>query len=328
MNGRRWALVAAAEDLETAAWAKAIAAVGGQEPRRVPWSAVLDGSAAFKAGELVHALRLIPTTPARYGGSRERYEGLAAALDRLQTLVTEAGATVTVEPGDALLALDRLRCSQHLATAGITIPLPGRRVLRQRYAEPGDAVTEVRGGGIFTTLTPARTRDGYELRNSRRQREYRDYGFRAIADTAVVRDLLEQHEEVVGVENLSYIYVDGDLYRFRLAVVDGEVTHAAGRFGEFRLAREYYGGRRREVEAFQATRGETWAELVALAERAATAFPGLRSVGVDVTAGPRGDDLAVYDIDPFGARLPGALGLINGGGEGLDVASTTVRAWL
>jgi hypothetical protein len=35
----------------------------------------------------------------------------------------------------------------------------------------------------------------------------------------------------------------------------------------------------------------------------------------------------VYDIDPFGARLPGALGMPGTAGEGLEAAATALRGW-
>jgi hypothetical protein len=45
-------------------------------------------------------------------------------------------------------------------------------------------------------------------------------------------------------------------------------------------AREYFGGRRREIDAYRRRFGaDAWQDLIAIAERAAAAFPGLRAVG-------------------------------------------------
>jgi hypothetical protein len=191
----------------------------------------------------------------------------------------------------------------------------------------------------------------------------------------MVRDLLGRDDETYAVADLPTAYLNRVQYRFRFSVVDGRVTHAAGRPADLRPAREYFGGRRREIEAYCARFGASaWQDLIGIAEQAAAAFPGLRSVGVDLAPDqvgrrdinrgtPDPDAIAkakkhmselsekfgivfpeiplrmdaassptvahdvVYDIDPFGAHLPGAHGLPGTTGEGLDVPATVLRGW-
>lgn len=329
MSDLTWALVCTPDDPAVAAWTAAAATLGAPPPRLVPWSDVLGGAAVFRAGELVHAERLIPAAPNRYGGSRSRYERLAAALRTLHERIAADGATATAEAPAVLLALDRQRCTEHLAATGVPVPQAGSRFLRQRFAEPGDAVSESRGG-IRTTLALVRTRTGFELRHTLHGQHYAETGGDGAVDEAgIVGELLAREDEIFAVDDLPTAYLNDAQHHFRFAVVDGNVTHAAGRLADSLLAREYYGGRRREIDAYHHRFGpEAWKRLIGIAERAAAAFPGLRTVGVDIAASQTGGPDVVYDIDPFGARLPSALGLPGTAGETLEVTATALRSWM
>lgn len=334
----RWALVAAPDDPAVPAWFAAAEPAGVAEPRLVPWAEVLDGRARFAENELVHAERLTPTVPLRYGGSRHRYEAHADARRVLDGLLADSGARATIESATVLLALDRQRCTAHLAAAGVPVPEPGEKFIRQRFAEPGDAVSNLIGH-IWTPMALIRTRSGFELEHRPVRRLYRQEGDESNgADTGIVQDLLDRDDEPYKVADLPTAYLNSVQHRFRFAVIDGRVTHAAGRPADVRPVREYYGGKRREIDAYRTRFGAAaWQELIRIAEQAAAAFPGLRSVGVDlapvqVNRDPTNPASAlppdvVYDIDPFGARLPGALGMPGTAGEGLEVAATTLRGW-
>jgi hypothetical protein len=252
------------------------------------------------------------------------------------------------------------------------VPEVGGSVVRQRFAEPGDAISQV-GDRIQTPFALFRGRAGFELRHGSAGQYYHpgkdgdDDG----ASAEAVRDLLEREDETYSVKDLPTAYLNSIQYRFRFAVLDGRVTHSVGRPAETRPAREYFGGKRREIEAYRARFGaDAWQDLVGIAEHAAAAFPGLRSVGVDLAPDQRGrhdiirpapdpeeaarhwqrwaDNLIqagrtpppkpdfgrplipndlVYDIDPFGPRLPGALGLEGPGAAGLEVPAAMLRMW-
>jgi hypothetical protein len=330
MSTLNWALVHAADDPAISAWTAAAATAHAPKPRLVPWTDVLDGTARFGDGELVHAERLIPATPTRYGSSRERYERLAAALSTLHTRLAADHAAATTDPAAILLALDRKRCSEHLAAADVPVPEAGESFVRQRFAEPGDAISEDHGSVVITALAVTRTRNGFELRHTPHSGHYRGVDDEhAVDEAGSVRDLLAREDETFTCGELPTAYLDGAQYRFRFAVIDGQATHAAGRLADKPPAREYFGGRRREIDAYHRRFGaEAWHRLIGIAEQAAAAFPGLRAIGVDIAASQvKGPDV-VYDIDPFGARLPAAPGLPGTAGEGLEVAATMLRSWM
>lgn len=323
-------MVAVPEDPAIGMWTRAADATGVARPRIVPWAEVLDGSACFTAGELVHAERLTPAVPLRYGGSRARYEAFAKALGLLDALIASAGATASADSTALLLALDRQRCAEYLSVAGVPVPQVGGEVVRQRFAEPGDAIFHV-GVHIRTPMTLLRSRSALELRHQSAQRAYRGAKHQSddeIVTGEIVRDLLEREDETYRVKDLPYAYLNEALYRFRFAVLDGRVTHAVGRLADDRPAREYFGGKRRDIAAYCERFGDSaWQDLIRIAEHAAAVFPSLRLVGVDVAPDQTGGRDFVYDIDPFGPRLPGALGLEGTAGEGLELPATVLRAW-
>lgn len=330
MSDLRWALVHAPGDPAVSAWIAAAAAMDAPRPRLVPWDDVLSGAANFSGGELVHAERCTPTVPTRYGGSRDRHERLAAALATLNTRLAAANATTTADAAATLLALDRKRCAEHLAVAGVPVPGAGGRFIRQRFAEPCDATSEDRRGSILSTLALVRTRSGYELRHTLHMDYFRGAGDdHADDEKERFSELLTHDDETFTVDDLPTAYLNDAQHRFRFAVIDGRVTHAAGRLADKPMAREYYGGRRREIDAYRERFGaEAWQRLIDLAEQAAHAFPGLRAIGIDIAASQvNGPDL-VYDVDPFGARLPAALGLPGTAGAGFEVPATMLRSWM
>lgn len=329
MSGLNWAAVCVPDDPAYAAWTSAAKAADAPAPRFVSWSDVLDGTAAFSTGELVHAERLTPMTPARYGGSRARYERFAAALDTLHTSLAEAGATATTRAADTLLALDRLRCAEHLTAAGVPVAEPGGGAVRQRFAEPRDAISHV-SERVETTLALVRTRTGFELRNTlRTQYHYGPNDDRINRNVAIVGEILARDDETFAVADLPTVFLRDDRHRFRFAVVDGEVTHAAGRLVDALPAREYYGGRRREIDEYRDRFGvPAWQRLIEIAGQAAAAFPAVRSLGVEIATNPISGHDAVYDVDPFGAYLPAALGLPGTAGAGLEVRATALRSWM
>lgn len=245
----------------------------------------------------------------------------ASLLGLLGDRLKAAGAEAAADASATLLALDRKRCTEHLAASGVSVPEAGSEYARQRFAEPGDAVSQLRSDGhAITALKAVRTREGYELHHTLHH---------VWDESGIVADVLAGDEDVFTVGKLPTAYLDHEQHRFRFSVIDGRVTHAAGRLAVKVLAREYFGRRRREIEAYHERFGaERWQRVIELAEQAATAFPGLRAIGVDIAAGQGAEADVVYDIDPFGARLPAALGLPGGVGEGVRVRAAILRSRL
>src|SRR2546423_1425115 len=143
-----------------------------------------------------------------------------------------------------------------------------------------------------------------------------------------IRNMAEMLEPdgIHAVAWLHRAYLDNDFYDMRFALVDGKVTHAAGVVRERIIAREWYGGRRRELADFQDRFGDArWSKLVALAERTAALFPGIRSLGVDVIL-DNFEAEYVFDVNPFGAHLPGLVGDPGTIGEGVSVRAAVLRS--
>ena len=303
MSTLSWAVVATENEPARAEWSRAAQDAGIAPPRFVPWSAVVAGSpdAEFEPGEVVFAERLYPRiTDNPVGGHRARYAELQAALEQLDAAVAKAGATLAAPVEPTLLALDRAKRDEFLRQNGIPVLAPSDpastdpTILRPRFAGSDDWMID----GWQTQLFLHRTRTGAEVWNGPTE----TYNNR------------RERDEIVGILAEDGIHAVADLHRvhlmntfcdIRIAVIDGKATHAAGVVREQVVAREWYGGRRREIEAFLERFGmERWERVTALAERAATFFPGIRSLGVDLCMDNEKSEY-VFDVDPFGAHLPG-----------------------
>lgn len=309
-----WVVVATEDDPARAEWSGAAREVNVAQPRFVPWSDVLGSEAEFQAGDVVFAERLYPCVPDNpVGGQRARYADLGAALHQLDAAVAKAGATSATPAEPTLLALDRAKRDAFLRQSGVPvlelsdIAEAGNNILRPQFAGSDDWSMET----WRTRLFRHRTRTGVEV-------------WRAPAtgggnrqELAHVAALLAD-DGIHAVSDLHRVHLNTAFHDFRFAVLDGKVTHAAGLPRDEVVLREWYGGRRLEIDAFLKRFGmERWERLVALAERAATYFPGIRSLGVDLIMD---NDKAefVFDVDPFGASLPGIRGGLPSAGEPQD----------
>ena len=307
-----------------AEWSRAARETGLAQPRFVPWSAVVASEAEFAPGEVVFVERLHPDTAGNpVGGQRARYAELQAALEHLDVGVTKAGATLAASVEQTLLALDRTKCDEFLRQSGLPllelsdVSAVRSNILRPRFAGSDEWMID----GWRTQLFRHRTRTGFEVWRAPGQSSGDN------RELAQVAELLAD-DGFHAVAALHRVHVLNDFYDFRFAVVDGKVTHAAGvkREGEI-LAREWYGGKRREIDAFvKRFTTERWERLIALAERTATFFPGIRSLGVDLIMDNEKSEF-VFDVDPFGASLPGLVaGLADAGGEPGPVRAAVLRS--
>lgn len=300
-----WAVVAAEDEPERAAWSRAATEAGVAQPRFVTWDAVLreDSEPGFQPGEVIFAERLYPRIADNpVGGHRARYTDLQAALHQLDATATKAGATLAAAVEPTLLALDRAKREEFLRRNGVPVLEPsdpasaGRNILRPRFAGSDDWLID----GWRTRLFRHRTRTGFEVR--RAPGESHD-------DKRKLAELCELLAEdgVHAVADLHRVYLGHAFYDIRFSVVDGKAAHAAGVIREQVIAREWYGGRRGEFDVFFRRFGaERWERVVALAERTAALFPGIRFLGVDLSMDNESSEY-VFDVDPFGAHLPGLV---------------------
>ncbi|NUP49348.1 MAG: hypothetical protein HOW97_18875 [Catenulispora sp.] len=322
MSTLRWAVVAADDDPGRAEWTQAAHAAGVPEPRFVSWRSVIAEEAEFQPAEHVIYGRLEGWAPSNpVGGQAERFREFTEAVERLDLAAVKAGAPLVAAASSTVLLLDRVGRDEHLREHGLPIldgPDPESNrlgIIRSRYTASDDWIID----GWHTQLFPHRARTGFEV-------------WRNPADTSVgpsnlrqVLSLLEPHGVYARAE-LHRAYLCGRFHDLRFEVVDGKVTHAAGVLREEVRARPWYGGRRRELDNFVERFGsERWQRLVALAERTAALFPDIRSLGVDLIVDNREAEY-VFDVDPFGADLPGLLGLPDTVGAGLSVRAGVLRA--
>lgn len=309
----RGLVVVAIEDApEYPEWSRAAQETGIAEPRFVPWSAVLNSEAEFHAGEIVIVERLYPRiTGNPVGGQRARYTEFQAALEQMDAAVTKAGAMLATAVEPTLLALDRTKRDDFLRERGVPLLATSdisevrSNILRPRFAGSDDWMIDA----WRTQLFRHRTRTGFEVRRAPGE------GGGTRGEQAEVAAILAE-DGIHAVAGLHRVYLTDSFYDIRFEVLDGKATHAAGVVREQVVAREWYGGRRREFDVFLKRFGaERWERVVALAERTATFFPGVRSLGVDLTMDNHSAEY-VFDVDPFGAFLPGLVGgMPNPGGE-------------
>ncbi|MFL6113551.1 MAG: hypothetical protein ACJ786_19635 [Catenulispora sp.] len=317
-----WAVVAAEGDPSRAEWSRAAQAAGVAAPRFVAWASVLAGEAGFRPGEYVFFERLQGWQPSNpVGGQRARYREFEAAVRRLDATAAKDGALPVTAPETALLALDRNDRDAFLRERGIPVLEPsdpmkaGTNIMQPRFAAADDWLVD----RSQTTLYPHFTRSGVEVRRGSAE---------SSATGLDIRDMAEilEPDGIHAVARLHRVYLGGAFYDLRFGLVDGKVTHAAGVVRERITAREWYGGRRRELEAFLDRFGDArWSKVVALAERTATLFPGIRSLGVDVAL-DNFEAEYVFDVDPFGAQLPGLMGRPGTIGDGLSVRAAVLRS--
>ena len=304
MTTPNWTVVVTEDDPARAEWTRAAQDTDMAGPRFVAWSAVVNSEAEFQPGEVVFAERLYPcVTENPVRGQRARYGELQAALSQLDAALAKAGATSATPAEPALLALDRTKCAAFLRENGVPVleasdvSSVGGNLLRPRYAGSDDWMIDT----WRTRLFRHRTRTaGFEV--------WRGLG-QVSGDKRELADIvaLLSDDGIHAVESLHRVHLGNYFHDFRFAVVDGKVTHAAGVRREEEILREWYGGKRQEIDEFLERFGiERWERLVALAERTATFFPGIRSLGVDLIMDNHTSEY-VGDVNPFGAHVPGLV---------------------
>lgn len=356
MSALRLAVVGNPENRRVALLKTAAASLGLAEPRVVPWLDVLQGRAAFEAGEVVRidspgedaeVTRLLrgesePVDMYRVEGTRAWYEGFVAALEKLHVEIESAGATALESAEETAIAFDKARCNTLLAERGVSVPevIPGivdfaslrdalsgherhEAHVKIRHGSSASGVVAVRKWSTNLTATTStelhRTPTGYELYNSLKMRYYRHEREVAALIDHLAPDGLHAERSV------SLVYIDGQHMDLRLVTVGGKVTHAVGRSSDLPITNLHLGGRRREIAEFRQRFGEErWQKVIDLAERTAACFPNSHCLGIDVLSDNEKDYIG--EVNAYGDLLPNLVGLPGTVGEGVDTYTAQLRS--
>ncbi|WP_128979637.1 STM4014 family protein [Streptomyces roseicoloratus] len=340
---------------------EAVRAAGLPGARVVPWVDVLRGTAEFRSGETVRVDspgedpevdRLLrgADDPTRVEGSRHWYETFTGALRGLAARAAGAGAALVDEPAETAVLFDKRLTHARLRAAGVPVPesptsgadappvrgwadvrtLMAGAGLRRVFVKLAHgssasgvlAVETAPGGRVQATTSVERTPDGH-LFNSLRVRRYRTE-----ADVGAVVDALAP--DGLHVERwVPKASLDGRAADLRVVVIDGRATHAVVRTSGSPLTNLHLGGVRGDLDAARAAIGAAggrFADALAVCERAAAAFPGIRCVGVDLLPSSGWRRFSVGEVNAFGDLLPGLTGLPGGGAEGKDTYEAQVAA--
>jgi hypothetical protein len=356
VSALRLAVVGNPENRRVTLLKAAAASLGLPEPRVVPWIDVLNGRAAFEAGEYVRidspgedaeVTRLLrgepePVDMYRVEGTRAWYGGFVAALEKLHVEIEAAGAVALESAEETATAFDKARCHALLSERGVSVPeaIPGvadydsllTAVNKRRWhyahvkIRHGSSASGVVAMGFqsqdklwATTSTELhRVPTGYELYNSLKVRHYRqEREVRELIDRLAADGL---HVE----QTVRLMYVDGENMDLRLVTVGGKVTHAVGRTSHLPITNLHLGGRRQEIARFREQVGEErWRSVLDLAERAAACFPDSHCLGIDVLSDHERDYIG--EVNAYGDLLPNLIGLPGTVGEGVDTYTAQLR---
>ncbi|UYQ65785.1 STM4014 family protein [Streptomyces peucetius] len=360
-TGLRHAVVGIPAGRRVALFQDALRAAGLPAARVVSWLDVLGGRAGFRPGELVRidspgedaeverALRGVDD-PTRVEGTRLWYERFTTAVHEVGALAAAGGATLLDDPDGLAVLFDKRLCHAALSAAAVPVPesptsgagapevrgwddvraLQAASGLRRVFVKlahgssaSGVLALETASGGRVQATTSVE-RDGRErLFNSLRVRRYS--GEREVAPLidALAPDGL--HIE----RWLPKASQHGRVADLRVVVVAGRATHAVVRTSRSPMTNLHLGGGRGDLAAARAAMeaaGGSWAETLAICERAAGCFPGVSRVGVDLLPGRGWRRFAVGEVNAFGDLLPRLTGLPGSGAEGLDTYAAQVAA--
>lgn len=283
----------------------------------VPWTAVI-------AGE-------IPVAPllCSPGGDAST----AAALARLGDgdgytgLVRAAVAWEGAQPANRVRThtarelgclFDKRWCQEHLRSAGVAVPeiLPvpvdwdtlvalldtsPAVFLKPRHGSSAAGILAIRRG-------PGGRRIGWTTAVVDGDRVTNRVGARPIRDERVLRELVERlvplglHAE----RWIPKVAVGGRSADLRVLCVAGEARHTVVRVADGPLTNLHAGGQRAPLSALVDVAGaDAVGDALAVATRAAAAFPGTLAVGWDVLIPRDGGPARIVEGNAFGDLLPG-----------------------
>jgi len=347
----RLSVVASPGDRRALGFAAACKAEGLPEPRLIPWSSLLSGTAERAGPGLLRidspgsdaragALLRGPGDPARVGGGARWYAALTSALSRLRRTAA-AGTEWLSDPGDIAVMFDKRRCHARLLAAGVPVPpalpevtsytqlragMTGARWERV-FVKPahgssasGVIALHARGSRVRGVTSAVPGPSGGYVNSLRLATCDREVEVAELVDTLAPDGLhVEQWVPKAGMH--------GRTFDLRIVVIAGTPTHVVARTSRVPMTNLHLGGQRGDLAAVRSAVGETgWHRALDICAQAAACFPGSLMVGVDLLVATGLRRFFVGEVNAFGDLLPGLLGLPGGPAEGLDTYRAQVRA--
>ncbi|MFJ7948193.1 STM4014 family protein [Streptomyces sp. NPDC096354] len=359
----RFAVVGVPGNRRVTLFQEAVRAAGLPAARIVPWQDVLRGEAAFRPGETVRMdspgedaeverlLRAVDD-PTRVEGTALWYARFTAAVREVARAAGAAGAELLDDPGDVAVLFDKRLCHGVLDGAAVPVPasatsgagapvvrgwadvralMAGHRMprafvkLAHGSSASGVLAVETAGPGRVRATTSVERDAGGRLFNSLRVRRCTTE-----REVAAIVDALAP--DGLHIERwLPKASQHGRSADLRVVVVAGRATHAVVRTSRSPMTNLHLGGERGsldEVRVAVRAAGGSWAEVLAVCERAAACFPETLCVAVDLLPATGWRRFAVGEVNAFGDLLPRLTGLPDSGAEGLDTYAAQVAAVL
>ncbi|MER5359475.1 STM4014 family protein [Streptomyces sp. NPDC002785] len=359
----RFAVVGVPGNRRVALFQDAVRAAGLPPARVVPWLHVLRGEAAFRPGETVRmdspgedpeVERLLRAVgdPARVEGTALWYARFTSAVRAVARAAAASGAVLLDDPGDVAVLFDKRLC--HAVLDGAKVPVPPSPTsgaaapvvrdwgdVRDRmtaHGMPRAFVKPAHGSsasGVLAVETagPGRVRATTSVERDTAGRLFNSLRVRRCTterEVAAIVDALAP--DGLHIERwLPKATQHGRATDLRVVVVAGRATHAVVRTSHSPMTNLHLGGERGSLDDVRAAveaAGSSWAEALAVCERAAACFPDTLCVGVDLLPATGWRRFAVGEVNAFGDLLPRLTGLPGSGAEGLDTYAAQVAAVL
>ncbi|WP_327127818.1 STM4014 family protein [Streptomyces sp. NBC_01727] len=359
----RFAVVGVPGNRRVTLFQEAVRAAGLPAARVVPWPDVLRGEAAFRPGETVRMdspgedaeverlLRAVDD-PTRVEGTARWYARFTGAVREVARAAAAAGAELLDDPGDVAVLFDKRLC--HGVLDGAAVPVPASatsgsgapvvrgwadvRALMAGHRMPRAFVKLAHGSsasGVLAVETagPGRVRATTSVERDTSGRLFNSLRVRRCTterEVAAIVDALAP--DGLHIERwLPKASQHGRSADLRVVVVAGRATHAVVRTSRSPMTNLHLGGERGnldEVRVAVRAAGGSWAEVLAVCERAAACFPETLCVAVDLLPATGWRRFAVGEVNAFGDLLPRLTGLPGSGAEGLDTYAAQVAAVL
>ncbi|WP_406295444.1 STM4014 family protein [Streptomyces sp. NBC_00624] len=359
----RFAVVGVPGNRRVTLFQEAVRAAGLPAARVVPWPDVLRGEAAFRPGETVRMdspgedaeverlLRAVDD-PTRVEGTARWYARFTEAVREVTRAAATAGAELLDDPGDVAVLFDKRLC--HGVLDGAAVPVPASatsgsgapvvrgwadvRALMAGHRMPRAFVKLAHGSsasGVLAVETagPGRVRATTSVERDTSGRLFNSLRVRRCTterEVAAIVDALAP--DGLHIERwLPKASQHGRSADLRVVVVAGRATHAVVRTSRSPMTNLHLGGERGnldEVRVAVRAAGGSWAEVLAVCERAAACFPETLCVAVDLLPATGWRRFAVGEVNAFGDLLPRLTGLPGSGAEGLDTYAAQVAAVL
>ncbi|WP_327421000.1 STM4014 family protein [Streptomyces sp. NBC_01527] len=359
----RFAVVGVPGNRRVTLFQEAVRAAGLPTPRVVPWPDVLRGEVAFRPGETVRMdspgedaevdrlLRAVDD-PTRVEGTARWYARFTAAVREVARAAAAAGAELLDDPGDVAVLFDKRLC--HGVLDGAAVPVPASatsgagapvvrgwadvRALMAGHRMPRAFVKLAHGSsasGVLAVETagPGRVRATTSVERDSAGRLFNSLRVRRCTterEVAAIVDALAP--DGLHIERwLPKASQHGRSADLRVVVVAGRATHAVVRTSRSPMTNLHLGGERGDLDEVRVAvraAGGSWAEVLAVCERAAACFPETLCVAVDLLPATGWRRFAVGEVNAFGDLLPRLTGLPGSGAEGLDTYAAQVAAVL